>query len=190
MRFVQILVGSFLILTTSCNTSYIVTSSDKVVSNADKQDLGLAGTWKSLQQPDEMNDESEIRIEGPNPEGIYMVEFLGTHQSDQALLGRFTVEPILKHSSYLLVEATFAERQEIEEPVYYLAYLAIRKEHVHLGHISMDELRKRLTASDINAVIEYSWPFVRISEHAGGLRKVLCDDPKSLVSTSVAYVRN
>ena len=173
-----------LLVVCTCSCSYIVTSTEKVVQTPERENLGLAGSWKPIDDrnaPDSRKRDGFV-IAGPDAKGVYTFEGKSGDTDGDHITADFTVERISEDSNHCLVDGAFRTSPMADaSPSHILAYCVVKDMRLTIWPISSEKLREQLKRSDINAVIEYSWPFVNISEHGGALRNILRENAKELV---------
>lgn len=181
----SLLVGALALIALGCQPG-IVTTPDSVITKPAKNEQGLAGKWQLVERELPSHAEEILRIEGPDRQGSYTVTSERPDSRDSPLSFAVVVEPVPSHEDYWLVQATIAV-PDSEGEMHYLAYAAMKDEHLFLGQINYELLRKRLTEKQADASFNASGPFVSISTPEGKLREVLCDDPRLLVKETTAY---
>ena len=179
-------IAALLVFATSCQSDQIVSSTDKVIQDADREDFGLAGAWKPL--PDNGSKE-RIKIEGPDPDGAYKFELIAADGSFDGLGKGVLVKRTRAKSTVLLVQAPFEDPAGDERTFYVLLYVAVGENRLHVGHISEKSLQQRLRANDCAVSVEYGWLLAVYSSKSESLLDSLMEDPKGIVSSSKAYSR-
>ena len=179
MNTTRVLAFLLLLNVTSCNR--LVISTEEVISEAERGDMGLAGKWVPVPRDDDAfpgsdNRNQSLVVVGPDESGVYQLNF-GMSDLVEAV---FTVERLTAETRHCLVDVKVTNPED-GRTAHVFVYCLAEDNRLTIWHISSEKLRQQLRQSDVNAVIEYSWPFTMlVSEHHGGLRTVLRENAKLL----------
>ena len=172
---------AFLLLLNVSSCKYLVISTEKVVSKAERGDMGLAGSWVSVPTGDDVFPDSDkgnqrLVVVGPDERGVYRLDNGGSDYFE----AEFTVERLSAETRHCLVDVKVTDRND-GSTAHVFVYCLAEDHRLTIWHISSDRLRQQLRKSEVNAVIEYAWPVaMMVSEHRGGLRTVLRENARVL----------